>query len=169
MKCYGNPKTRIFHGLGCRYYKESNCNVVFSSRNEATEAGYDPCGHCRPGDILPEGRYHLEIEYAEVEVVDTSNFGYPSIYVELSAAKYPGAYPVSHYVPFVLENNPKDKNKASLRMAKTFFKTFNLRFKLDRFNPIDFNPDELIGATGNVRVKVIDIDGELVNQLVLRD
>lgn len=164
---YGNPRTKGFHDQECRYYNETTCNLRFSSRNKAMAAGYDPCGHCRPGAILSEGRYRLTVEFADI--VDSRDSGHLGIDIVLSTKKHPGSQPVAHYISFALENNPKDKNQTSLRMAKAFFDAFNIQFKPDRFNPTDFSADDLIGATGNVKVKVIDIDGELANQLVLRE
>jgi len=37
---HGNARSHVFHGPGCRYYDCKNCTVVFSSKDEAIEAGY---------------------------------------------------------------------------------------------------------------------------------
>ena len=46
----GNSGTKTFHCLSCRQAKGINANnkVPFRSREEATRAGYSPCGICRP-------------------------------------------------------------------------------------------------------------------------
>ena len=44
----GNIKTMKFHHSGCEYYNCKNCVAVFSTRQEAISAGYDPCKVCRP-------------------------------------------------------------------------------------------------------------------------
>jgi endonuclease YncB( thermonuclease family) len=45
---HGNFSSKIFHKPGCRRYNCINCDVLFSTRNEALAAGYRPCGFCRP-------------------------------------------------------------------------------------------------------------------------
>ena len=37
---HGNARSHVFHGPGCRYYDCKNCTVVFSSKDDAIEAGY---------------------------------------------------------------------------------------------------------------------------------
>jgi hypothetical protein len=44
----GNKKSHVFHSSSCRYFSCSNCTAVFSSAAQAAEAGYRPCGLCRP-------------------------------------------------------------------------------------------------------------------------
>lgn len=46
----GNSGTKTFHCLSCRQAANiSTSNMVpFRSREEATRAGYQPCGICRP-------------------------------------------------------------------------------------------------------------------------
>lgn len=44
----GNVNSKVFHRQGCRYYNCKNCTAEFMSREEAVEAGYRPCGVCRP-------------------------------------------------------------------------------------------------------------------------
>ena len=46
----GNSGTKTFHCLSCRQAKGINSNnkVAFRSREEATRAGYEPCGICKP-------------------------------------------------------------------------------------------------------------------------
>ncbi len=45
---HGNTKSRIFHRPGCRYYDCSACTRDFSSREQAVDAGFKPCGICKP-------------------------------------------------------------------------------------------------------------------------
>ena len=45
---HGNPKTRVFHAPGCRFYNCKGCVVIFRSRQEALRAGYRPCRICNP-------------------------------------------------------------------------------------------------------------------------
>ncbi len=44
----GNNSSYKFHRVGCRYYNCKNCTFTFSSRDEAIEAGYEPCKVCNP-------------------------------------------------------------------------------------------------------------------------
>lgn len=46
----GNASTKKFHGYSCRYVEKIKPEniVVFNSRAEAIEAGYDPCMKCNP-------------------------------------------------------------------------------------------------------------------------
>jgi deoxyribonuclease-1 len=37
---HGNVRSHVFHGPGCRYFDCKNCTVVFSTKEEAIEAGY---------------------------------------------------------------------------------------------------------------------------------
>ncbi len=45
---HGNTKSRIFHRPGCRYYDCAACTREFSSRQKAIDAGFKPCGICKP-------------------------------------------------------------------------------------------------------------------------
>ena len=45
---HGNVKSKKFHRPSCRYYNCRNCTAIFHSREEATRAGYVPCGVCKP-------------------------------------------------------------------------------------------------------------------------
>ncbi len=45
---HGNIRSKKFHKPSCRSYNCKNCTAIFQSREEAIEAGYDPCGLCRP-------------------------------------------------------------------------------------------------------------------------
>lgn len=44
----GNIKSKKFHRLSCRYADCTNCKAKFATREEAIEAGFDPCGICDP-------------------------------------------------------------------------------------------------------------------------
>jgi micrococcal nuclease len=45
---HGNVKSKKFHRPSCRYYDCANCTAIFHSREEAIQAGYAPCGLCKP-------------------------------------------------------------------------------------------------------------------------
>ncbi len=45
---HGNVKSHVFHRASCRHYNCKNCTQGFSSRSEALNAGYKPCGGCKP-------------------------------------------------------------------------------------------------------------------------
>lgn len=44
----GNVKSKRFHRAGCKDFYCKNCTRVFSDRNAALDAGFVPCGRCRP-------------------------------------------------------------------------------------------------------------------------
>lgn len=44
----GNPKTMKFHYANCRTIRNPQNFVHIGSRDEAINAGYKPCGICRP-------------------------------------------------------------------------------------------------------------------------
>lgn len=44
----GNTNTHRFHLSTCRYAGCKNCTARFTTRKEAIEAGYRPCGTCDP-------------------------------------------------------------------------------------------------------------------------
>lgn len=45
---HGNIKSKKFHRPSCRYYECTNCTTTFHSREEAIQAGYEPCKICSP-------------------------------------------------------------------------------------------------------------------------
>ena len=45
---HGNESSKVFHKPSCRFYNCKNCTAVFSSRQAAIDAGYRPCGICKP-------------------------------------------------------------------------------------------------------------------------
>jgi endonuclease YncB( thermonuclease family) len=45
---HGNSKSHVFHRKECRYFNCKNCTVIFQNRQEAIQAGFKPCGVCRP-------------------------------------------------------------------------------------------------------------------------
>jgi hypothetical protein len=45
---HGNKSSMVFHKPICRFYNCKNCTAVFSSRQAAIDAGYRPCGICKP-------------------------------------------------------------------------------------------------------------------------
>jgi len=44
----GNKNTKIFHRPSCSYLPAPENQVRFNTRQEAINAGYTPCGHCKP-------------------------------------------------------------------------------------------------------------------------
>lgn len=44
----GNIRSSIFHHPNCRYYDCRACMVIFKSRAEAINSGYQPCKLCKP-------------------------------------------------------------------------------------------------------------------------
>ena len=47
-KFIGNTGTLVFHSSGCKYSKSKKCTAVFTTSEEAIQAGYKPCGTCKP-------------------------------------------------------------------------------------------------------------------------
>jgi len=47
-KLIGNTGTLVFHSPDCKYSKSKKCTAAFSTREEAIQAGYKPCGTCKP-------------------------------------------------------------------------------------------------------------------------
>jgi len=45
---HGNVRSHKFHRAGCQHYNCKNCTAIFGSREEAIQAGYSPCGICKP-------------------------------------------------------------------------------------------------------------------------
>jgi len=45
---HGNVRSHVFHKPGCSGYNCKNCSAIFRTRQEAIEAGYRPCGNCKP-------------------------------------------------------------------------------------------------------------------------
>ena len=44
----GNELTRVFHEPSCRYARAEHGTAVFANRQEAVDAGYEPCRVCEP-------------------------------------------------------------------------------------------------------------------------
>ena len=44
----GNKNTKKFHHPWCSYLSAPENRVYFTTRQEAIDAGYTPCGHCKP-------------------------------------------------------------------------------------------------------------------------
>jgi methylphosphotriester-DNA--protein-cysteine methyltransferase len=44
----GNRNTKKFHLPSCSYLPDPENRVYFTTREQAINAGYTPCGHCRP-------------------------------------------------------------------------------------------------------------------------
>ena len=44
----GNVKSGVFHRPSYKHYRCKNCTKSFSSRQQALDAGYKPCGNCKP-------------------------------------------------------------------------------------------------------------------------
>jgi len=45
---HGNINSKVFHKPDCQAYNCKNCTAFFRTRDEALEAGYKPCGICKP-------------------------------------------------------------------------------------------------------------------------
>jgi len=45
---HGNTRSSVFHQSACKDYNCKNCTIGLSSREEAINLGYRPCGMCRP-------------------------------------------------------------------------------------------------------------------------
>ena len=48
MEYIGNRKSKKFHKTSCRTLPKENNRTYFTSREEAVNGGYDPCGNCNP-------------------------------------------------------------------------------------------------------------------------
>ena len=46
--CIGNLNSKVFHREDCPNLPAEQNRVIFSSREEAVEEGYSPCGNCKP-------------------------------------------------------------------------------------------------------------------------
>lgn len=44
----GNIQSHTFHRSGCTFYDCKNCTATFASREAAIQAGFAPCGVCKP-------------------------------------------------------------------------------------------------------------------------
>ena len=44
----GNTRSGVFHKPECRDFDCANCTAVFPDRSAAVDAGFRPCGTCRP-------------------------------------------------------------------------------------------------------------------------
>jgi hypothetical protein len=42
----GNPDSKVYHKIGCRYYSAKGSSVEFKTEAEAIKAGYTPCKIC---------------------------------------------------------------------------------------------------------------------------
>jgi len=45
---HGNTGSKKFHQKSCQHFNCKNCTTIFNSRQKALDAGYDPCGLCKP-------------------------------------------------------------------------------------------------------------------------
>jgi micrococcal nuclease len=45
---HGNTKSKVFHRSGCEGYDCKHCTASFKTRDDASKAGYKPCGSCKP-------------------------------------------------------------------------------------------------------------------------
>ena len=45
---HGNVSSLVFHAPGCKHFNCKNCTKVFQGRELAINAGYKPCGICKP-------------------------------------------------------------------------------------------------------------------------
>jgi len=44
----GNISTSVFHKDDCSYLPDQANRVTYQTRQAAVDAGYTPCGHCKP-------------------------------------------------------------------------------------------------------------------------
>jgi micrococcal nuclease len=47
-KFHGNTNSQVFHKKDCKHFNCKNCTEIFNSRAAVINAGYRPCGMCRP-------------------------------------------------------------------------------------------------------------------------
>lgn len=45
---HGNVNSKKFHKEGCKHFNCKSCTATFKTRQEAIDAGYEPCGFCKP-------------------------------------------------------------------------------------------------------------------------
>ena len=45
---HGNITSHVFHRAGCKHFNCQNCTKAFKDRESAINAGYRPCGFCKP-------------------------------------------------------------------------------------------------------------------------
>ena len=45
---HGNVSSLVFHAPGCKHFNCKNCIKIFQDRKSAVDAGYKPCGICKP-------------------------------------------------------------------------------------------------------------------------
>lgn len=45
---HGNRSSHVFHAPSCRYFDCAKCTIVFATVQAALDAGYRPCGSCKP-------------------------------------------------------------------------------------------------------------------------
>lgn len=48
IEYHGNISSKVFHKPGCQHYNCKNCVAIFADKERALEAGYRPCGICKP-------------------------------------------------------------------------------------------------------------------------
>jgi len=44
----GNMNTKVFHRPSCSYLPSAENQIRFNTRQDAINAGYKPCEHCKP-------------------------------------------------------------------------------------------------------------------------
>jgi len=47
-KLIGNTGTLVFHNSDCKHSKSEKCTAAFSTKGDAIQEGYKPCGTCKP-------------------------------------------------------------------------------------------------------------------------
>ena len=45
---HGNVSSKVFHESDCKYFNCKKCTKIFQNRDSAVNAGYRPCGICKP-------------------------------------------------------------------------------------------------------------------------
>jgi len=45
---HGNVSSHVFHAPDCKYFNCKSCTKIFQDRRSAVNAGYKPCGICKP-------------------------------------------------------------------------------------------------------------------------
>ncbi|MCD4676686.1 MAG: thermonuclease family protein [Desulfobacula sp.] len=45
---HGNVSSHVFHRPDCKHFNCKNCTKIFKTRESAINAGYRPCGFCKP-------------------------------------------------------------------------------------------------------------------------
>ncbi len=44
----GNTDSKVFHTQDCKFAQSKKCTDSFAKREDAVQAGYKPCGSCKP-------------------------------------------------------------------------------------------------------------------------